>query len=260
MPSPRAPEERLAHSRIGSGPRVAESLFRGREASWGEENRVGLKGREGDRHTKATASRERREKGEARELLVLVGVGGEGDNERRGGQAKEGGIWWQSESADRGGGGDRRELGGGTRMVLGFAGAGGGDRGWAAAGSRGVGCRSGGGGEARVGAGACAGLRAGEEGRERRVGMKRGKGARNGLLPSSLRIISSCLKTVTSNAGSVASTVRSAGASVAASISSPSEDEKDQVHCPAPALLVFKHFFVFIFTLLVQMTVGDGVC
>ncbi|CAD6333857.1 unnamed protein product [Miscanthus lutarioriparius] len=59
--------------------------------------------------------------------------------------------------------------------------------------------------------------------------MKRGKGGRNGLLPSSLRIISSCLKTVTSNAGSVASTVRSAGASVAASISSQAEDEKDQV-------------------------------
>ncbi|XP_072959818.1 autophagy-related protein 18g-like [Typha angustifolia] len=58
--------------------------------------------------------------------------------------------------------------------------------------------------------------------------MKRGKG-RNGLLPNSLRIISSCLKTVSSNAGSVASTVRSAGASVAASIALPAEDEKDQV-------------------------------
>ncbi|KAM3410415.1 hypothetical protein ACQJBY_002556 [Aegilops geniculata] len=59
--------------------------------------------------------------------------------------------------------------------------------------------------------------------------MKRGKGGRNGLLPSSLRIISSCLKTVSSNAGSVASTVRSAGASVAASIAPQAEDEKDQV-------------------------------
>ncbi|KAM0902310.1 hypothetical protein ACQ4PT_019357 [Festuca glaucescens] len=59
--------------------------------------------------------------------------------------------------------------------------------------------------------------------------MKRGKGGRNGLLPSSLRIISSCLKTVSSNAGSVASTVRSAGASVAASIATQAEDEKDQV-------------------------------
>lgn len=70
--------------------------------------------------------------------------------------------------------------------------------------------------------------------------MKRGKGGgggtggggggvRNGLLPSSFRIISSCLKTVSSNAGSVASTVRSAGASVAASIAAPPEDEKDQV-------------------------------
>ncbi|URE13811.1 hypothetical protein MUK42_23237 [Musa troglodytarum] len=58
--------------------------------------------------------------------------------------------------------------------------------------------------------------------------MRRGKG-KNGLLPSSLRIISSCLKTVSSNAGSVASTVRSAGASVAASIAVPAEDEKDQV-------------------------------
>ncbi|XP_008809283.1 autophagy-related protein 18h-like isoform X2 [Phoenix dactylifera] len=58
--------------------------------------------------------------------------------------------------------------------------------------------------------------------------MRRGKG-RNGLLPNSLRIISSCLKTVSSNAGSVASTVRSAGASVAASIAVPAEDEKDQV-------------------------------
>lgn len=59
-------------------------------------------------------------------------------------------------------------------------------------------------------------------------GMRRGKG-KNGLLPSSLRIISSCLKTVSSNAGSVASTVRSAGASVAASIAVPAADEKDQV-------------------------------
>lgn len=58
--------------------------------------------------------------------------------------------------------------------------------------------------------------------------MRRGKG-RNGLLPSSLRIISSCLKTVSANAGNVASTVRSAGASVASSISVPPEDEKDQV-------------------------------
>lgn len=56
-----------------------------------------------------------------------------------------------------------------------------------------------------------------------------GGGGRNGLLPNSLRIISSCLKTVSSNAGSVASTVRSAGASVAASIAASPEDEKDQV-------------------------------
>ncbi|XP_020582265.1 autophagy-related protein 18h-like isoform X2 [Phalaenopsis equestris] len=58
--------------------------------------------------------------------------------------------------------------------------------------------------------------------------MRRGKG-RNGLLPSSLRIISSCLKTVSANAGNVANSVRSAGASVASSISVPPEDEKDQV-------------------------------
>ncbi|CAA6654176.1 unnamed protein product [Spirodela intermedia] len=58
--------------------------------------------------------------------------------------------------------------------------------------------------------------------------MRREK-PRNGLLPNSLRVISSCLKTVSSNAGSVASTVRSAGATVAASISLPGEEEKDQV-------------------------------
>ncbi|PRQ26218.1 putative transcription factor WD40-like family [Rosa chinensis] len=59
--------------------------------------------------------------------------------------------------------------------------------------------------------------------------MKKGKGRNNGgLLPSSLRIISSCLKTVSTNASTVASTVRSASASVAASISA-SEDQKDQV-------------------------------
>ncbi|KAH7666888.1 WD40 repeat protein [Dioscorea alata] len=56
-----------------------------------------------------------------------------------------------------------------------------------------------------------------------------GGGGRNGLFPHSLRIISSCLKTVSANAGSVASTVRSAGASVAASIAVPAEEEKDQV-------------------------------
>ncbi|XP_074576067.1 autophagy-related protein 18g-like isoform X2 [Curcuma longa] len=58
--------------------------------------------------------------------------------------------------------------------------------------------------------------------------MRRGKG-RNGLLPSSLRIISSCLKTVSSNAGAVASTVCSAGASMAASMASAPDDEKEQV-------------------------------
>lgn len=59
--------------------------------------------------------------------------------------------------------------------------------------------------------------------------MKKGKARNNGLLPNSLRIISSCLKTVSTNASSVASTVRSAGVSVAASISAASEDHKDEV-------------------------------
>ncbi|KAL4182349.1 hypothetical protein AMTRI_Chr12g275510 [Amborella trichopoda] len=57
---------------------------------------------------------------------------------------------------------------------------------------------------------------------------KGGGGGGGGLLPNSLRILSSCLKTVSSNATTVASTVCSAGASVAASIS-PHEDERDQV-------------------------------
>ncbi|KAK6937463.1 BCAS3 domain [Dillenia turbinata] len=54
--------------------------------------------------------------------------------------------------------------------------------------------------------------------------MKKGKnsGKNNGLLPNSLRIISSCIKTVSSNATSVASSVRS-------SISNSSDDHKDQV-------------------------------
>uniref|UniRef100_A0A2P2MCT1 Uncharacterized protein MANES_01G211900 n=1 Tax=Rhizophora mucronata TaxID=61149 RepID=A0A2P2MCT1_RHIMU len=59
--------------------------------------------------------------------------------------------------------------------------------------------------------------------------MKKGKGKNNGLLPNSLRIISSCLKNVSTNASTVASTVRSAGATVAASISTSAEDHKDQV-------------------------------
>ncbi|KAK7270241.1 hypothetical protein RIF29_23243 [Crotalaria pallida] len=55
--------------------------------------------------------------------------------------------------------------------------------------------------------------------------MKKGKSKNNGLLPSSLRIISSCLKTVSTNASTVANTVRSS----AASISSAPDDHKDQV-------------------------------
>ncbi|CAL9770288.1 unnamed protein product [Musa acuminata subsp. burmannicoides] len=66
-------------------------------------------------------------------------------------------------------------------------------------------------------------------GRGRWVGEdEQGKG-QNGLLPKSMRIFSSCLKTVSSNAGSVVSSVRSAGASIAASIAAPPEDDKDQV-------------------------------
>ncbi|KAG9457502.1 hypothetical protein H6P81_002010 [Aristolochia fimbriata] len=59
--------------------------------------------------------------------------------------------------------------------------------------------------------------------------MRKGKAGglgRNGLLPNSLKIISSCLKAVSANATTV---VRSAGASVAASIAVAAEDEKDQV-------------------------------
>lgn len=56
--------------------------------------------------------------------------------------------------------------------------------------------------------------------------MKKGKGKNSGLLPNSLKIISSCIKTVSTNASTV---VRSAGASVAASISASSDDRKDQV-------------------------------
>lgn len=58
--------------------------------------------------------------------------------------------------------------------------------------------------------------------------MRKGKsgGRSNGLLPNSLKIISSCLRTVSTNASTV---VRSAGASVAASIAVVAEDQKDQV-------------------------------
>lgn len=56
--------------------------------------------------------------------------------------------------------------------------------------------------------------------------MKKGKGKTSKLLPNSLRIISSCIKTVSTNASTA---VRSAGASVAASISSPGDDRKEQV-------------------------------
>ncbi|KAL7151322.1 hypothetical protein ABFS83_04G022900 [Erythranthe nasuta] len=55
--------------------------------------------------------------------------------------------------------------------------------------------------------------------------MRKGKGKNSKFLPNSLRIISSCIKTVSTNASTA---VRSAGASVAASIS-PSDDRKEQV-------------------------------
>nr|KAJ0185742.1 hypothetical protein LSAT_V11C900457170 [Lactuca sativa] len=56
--------------------------------------------------------------------------------------------------------------------------------------------------------------------------MKKGKGKNTGLLPNSLKIISSCIKTVSTNASTV---VRSAGASVAASIAASGDDQRDQV-------------------------------
>ncbi|KAK4418216.1 Autophagy-related protein 18g [Sesamum alatum] len=56
--------------------------------------------------------------------------------------------------------------------------------------------------------------------------MRKGKGKNSKLLPNSLRIISSCIKTVSTNASTA---VRSAGASVAASISSSGDDRKEQV-------------------------------
>ncbi|KAI3506713.1 hypothetical protein L1887_21276 [Cichorium endivia] len=56
--------------------------------------------------------------------------------------------------------------------------------------------------------------------------MKKGKGKNTGLLPNSLKIISSCIKTVSTNASTV---VRSAGASVAASIAASVDDQRDQV-------------------------------
>ena len=62
--------------------------------------------------------------------------------------------------------------------------------------------------------------------------MKKGKSKNSGLLPNSLKIISSCLKTVSTNASTA---VRSAGASVAASISS-ADDRKDQVLFPLASL------------------------
>lgn len=62
--------------------------------------------------------------------------------------------------------------------------------------------------------------------------MKKGKGKNSGLLPNSLKIISSCLKTVSTNASTV---VRSAGTSVAASISSSGDDRKDQVLLLVPS-------------------------
>ncbi|PIN26078.1 hypothetical protein CDL12_01183 [Handroanthus impetiginosus] len=55
--------------------------------------------------------------------------------------------------------------------------------------------------------------------------MRKVKGKNSKLLPNSLRIISSCIKTVSANASTA---VRSAGATVAASISS-GDDRKEQV-------------------------------
>lgn len=78
--------------------------------------------------------------------------------------------------------------------------------------------------------------------------MKKGKSKNNGLLPNSLRIISSCLKTVSTNASTVASTVRSAGASVAASISTSTEDHKDQVFLFSCQVQIFSRYYSNFFT------------
>lgn len=72
--------------------------------------------------------------------------------------------------------------------------------------------------------------------------MKKGKGKTSKLLPNSLRIISSCIRTVSTNASTA---VRSAGASVAASISSPGDDRKEQVDVPD-----FFFFFVCLYCVL----------
>ncbi|KAL0437539.1 UNVERIFIED_CONTAM: Autophagy-related protein 18g [Sesamum radiatum] len=69
--------------------------------------------------------------------------------------------------------------------------------------------------------------------------MRKGKGRNSKLLPNSLRIISSCIKTVSTNASTV---VRSAGASVAASISSIGDDGKEQIIF---LLFDFSGFFAF---------------
>lgn len=68
--------------------------------------------------------------------------------------------------------------------------------------------------------------------------MRKGKGGGrgNGLLPNSIRIISSCLRTVSTNAGTV---VRSAGATVAASITAAVDDQKDQVGLNSYLLMGF---------------------
>ncbi|KAK4482244.1 hypothetical protein RD792_009391 [Penstemon davidsonii] len=63
--------------------------------------------------------------------------------------------------------------------------------------------------------------------------MRNGKVKNNKLLPNSFRIISSCIKTVSTNASTA---VRSAGASVAASISSSADDCKEQVDIPSRVL------------------------
>ena len=184
---------------------------------------------------------ERREKGEARELLVSVPVGVGGGRE---GTAAGGGEGDGAELSRRIAASEAAGIGGSGGAALGWY--------WASPAP-----------EAAIADGRRSGRVAGvvgpaepeperapvlgerEERRERRGGMRRGKGGRNGLLPSSLRIISSCLKTVSSNAGSVASTVRSAGASVAASIAPQAEDEKDQVGCAAPLPLYLSKDFVF---------------
>ncbi|KAJ7294956.1 hypothetical protein O6H91_Y222000 [Diphasiastrum complanatum] len=60
-----------------------------------------------------------------------------------------------------------------------------------------------------------------------RGGANYGRGRK--FIPSTLRAISSYLRSVSSNASNIAATVRTAGTSIASSISQPDEDKREQV-------------------------------